>query len=129
MTYSLVTSRDFVLLDRVGDGPEAEGAVPERQDRYLVHARALDALLGDLLRVPVALEVHLVVEDGDLHEAQRVVLRADERPRACAVLRRGLRGRRPGDLELVAAERVRHPVDDDHRQVFARAQAHTPTSA
>src|SRR5207302_873953 len=90
------------------------GADPQRSCR-------LGARLRDLLGEPVALEVELRAEHGDLGEVERVVLRAQERPGRGAVVDRRLGGGTPGVLELVAAERVRVPEDRVDRLVRLHA--------
>src|SRR5205807_126159 len=88
-------------------------------------AHRLRARLRDLLRVPVALELDLRPERRDLDEVERVVLRAQQRPVARAVVDRGGRRGAPGVLELVAPEGVRVPRD----QYDAVVRPHAPTSA
>src|SRR3954451_22637433 len=100
-------------------------AEPDRQERHLVQPARLRARLGDLLRVPVALERLLVPERRYLHEVELVVLRAQERPVCGAIVERGGRCGPPRLLELVASERrgVPEDLDDDV------ALVHAPTSA
>src|SRR5258708_1798731 len=89
----------FHVLACLGDYAEADRVEPDRQARDLVEPGAAGTRLGGLLGQPVALEVDLPLEGRELHEAQRVVLRARERPAASAVLRDRLRRRSPPLLE------------------------------
>src|SRR4051794_16777697 len=100
-------------------------AMPDRQDRDPEVARRFGPRLGDLLRVPVALPGELAVEDRHLGEVERVVLRAEQRPEAGAVVERQRRDGSPGVLELVAAEGRGVPEDRDDGVVLP----HVPTSA
>src|SRR3954454_12722826 len=120
----------------VGDEAPDDTLPTNRQKPHLVEAADRDARGGRGLGEPVALEIDLVLEDRDLHEAERVVLRAVPGPGARSVLRDRRGGRPPPLLQAGAAERVRDPVDDDHREAalewpvcgFARVSAREKTS-
>src|SRR4051794_15898056 len=97
-----------------------------RQDRHLVVARRRRAGLGDLLRVPVALELRLAArEHRELGEVEWVVERSHEQPLGRAVAQYRLGRRAPRLLELVAAP----PVGVPHDRHDVVAVLHAPTSA
>src|SRR5688500_12850142 len=60
--------------------PESRDLPERRQHGHLVEARRESARLGDLLGVPVAVEVELVLEKRELGEVEPAVGRAQESP-------------------------------------------------